>query len=87
MSKFLRLDDVVQPTAVLFGARLKKRRQELNLTQPQLFEQTGITAAYISQIERAQANPTLDMMIKLAEAVGLQAWDMLRPDPETTEKQ
>lgn len=87
MAKFLRLDDVVQPTAVLFGARLKKRREELKLTQGHLFEQTGITAAYISMIERAQANPTLDMMIKLADAVGLQAWDMLRPDPETTGKE
>jgi len=82
MPKFLRLDEVVEPTAVLFGARLKKRREELGLTQGQLFEQTGITASYISMIERAQANPTLDMMLKLAEAVDLQVWDMLRPDPE-----
>lgn len=82
MAKFLRLDDVVQPAAILFGARLKKRREELGLTQAQLFEQTGITTAYISQIERAQANPTLDMMVKLAQAVGLEAWDMIRPENE-----
>lgn len=86
MAKFLRLDDVVQPAAILFGARLKKRREDLGLTQGQLFEQTGITAAYISQIERAQANPTLDMMVKLAQAVGLEAWDMIRPDGEIQEK-
>ncbi|MDK4807553.1 MAG: helix-turn-helix transcriptional regulator [Novosphingobium aromaticivorans] len=86
MAKFLRLDDVVQPAAVLFGARLKKRREDLGLTQGQLFEQTGITAAYISQIERAQANPTLDMMVKLAQAVGLEAWDMIRPEGENQDE-
>jgi transcriptional regulator with XRE-family HTH domain len=86
MAKFLRLDDVVQPAAVLFGARLKKRREDLGLTQGQLFEQTGITAAYISQIERAQANPTLDMMVKLAQAVGLEAWDMIRPENENQDE-
>lgn len=86
MAKFLRLDDVVQPAAVLFGARLKKRREDLGLTQGQLFEQTGITAAYISQIERAQANPTLDMMVKLAQAVGLEAWDMIRPEDENQDE-
>jgi transcriptional regulator with XRE-family HTH domain len=56
------------------------------LTQGQLFEQTGITAAYISQIERAQANPTLDMMVKLAQAVGLEAWDMIRPENENLDE-
>ena len=86
MAKFLRLDDVVQPAAILFGARLKKRREDLGLTQGQLFEQTGITAAYISQIERAQANPTLDMMVKLAPAVGLEAWDMIRPEGENQDE-
>jgi transcriptional regulator with XRE-family HTH domain len=86
MAKFLRLDDVVQPAAILFGARLKKRREDLGLTQGQLFEQTGITAAYISQIERAQANPTLDMMVKLAQAVGLEAWDMIRPEGENQDE-
>lgn len=86
MAKFLRLDDVVQPAAILFGARLKKRREDLGLTQGQLFEQTGITAAYISQIERAQANPTLDMMVKLAQAVGLEAWDMIRPENENQDE-
>lgn len=44
-----------------------------------MFEQTGITTTYISLVERGQANPTLDIMIKLADAVGAEAWDMIRP--------
>jgi transcriptional regulator with XRE-family HTH domain len=80
MPKYLDAGEIVQPAARLFGERLKARRLKLGLTQPQLFEQTGITASYISFIERGRANPTLDMMVKLADAVGLEAWDMIRPD-------
>ena len=82
MPKYLHLEDVVQPAALLFGQRLKERRQLLGLSQGQLFEQTGITAAYISFIERGRANPTLDMMVKLADAVDLKVWDMIRPGDE-----
>ena len=87
MGKYVELDDCALPAAKLFGERLKERRQSLGLSQAQLFEQTGITASYISVIERGRANPTLDMMVKLAEAVGGEAWAMIRPDgqrPDST---
>jgi transcriptional regulator with XRE-family HTH domain len=87
------LDAEVSPTGggwntccAAFGKRLKERRLSLGYTQAQLFEQTGITAAYISFIERGRANPTLDMMVKLAEAVGAEAWDMIRPCDEESAK-
>lgn len=86
MPKHVQLDEVGIPAALLFGARLKERRTALGLTQAYLFEQTGITAAYISFIERGKANPTLDMMVKLAEAVGAEAWDMIRPCAEEGSK-
>lgn len=84
MPRYLQLEEVGTPAAQLFGARLKERRVALGYTQAQLFEQTGITAAYISFIERGRANPTLDMMVKLAEAVGAEAWDMIRPCEENS---
>ncbi len=82
MGRYVELDCAL-PAAKVFGERLKQRRQSLGLSQAQLFEQTGITAAYISVIERGQANPTLDMMVKLADAVGAEAWAMIRPDDQT----
>ncbi len=82
MPRYLQVEESGHPTAQLFGQRLKERRLALGLTQAQLFEQTGITAAYISFIERGRGNPTLDMMIKLADAVGEEAWDMIRPAVE-----
>lgn len=83
MPRYLQLEESGQPVAQRFGERLKKRRQALGLTQAQLFEQTGITAAYISFIERGRANPTLDMVVRLAEAVSAEAWVMIRPGGES----
>jgi transcriptional regulator with XRE-family HTH domain len=76
----IRLDDCAHPVARLFGQRLKERRKALGLTQGQLFDKTGINNGYISQVENGRANPTLDMILKLADAVELEAWSMLRPD-------
>ncbi len=77
-----KLSDRTQAYARLFGQRLKEKRQALGLTQAGLSGQTSITAAYISLIERGCANPTLDIMIKLAKAVHGEAWDMIVPPKE-----
>nr|WP_243403081.1 helix-turn-helix transcriptional regulator [Sphingomonas melonis] len=34
----------------------------------------------MSQVERAQANPTLDLMAKIAEVLDTDVWDLLRPN-------
>lgn len=79
MPNYIDLTDYVDPTAKLFGERLKLLRVKAGLTQMQLASKTGITAAYISAIERGKGNPTLDMMVKLAGHVNAEAWDMIRP--------
>ncbi len=79
MPKLIVADDLKLPAAELFGKRLKGRRRERGLTQGDLAERTGTTAAYVSQVERGQANPTLDVMARFADEVGSEVWDMLRP--------
>ncbi|WP_426280772.1 helix-turn-helix domain-containing protein [Sphingomonas sp. NFX23] len=80
MTKAIYLDDCLSPTVRLFGKRMKQRRRELRLTQVQISERTGIAATYLSMIENGRANPSLDTVEKLARAVGLEAWEMLRLD-------
>jgi transcriptional regulator with XRE-family HTH domain len=82
MPRVIIADDVRLPAAALFGTRLKRLRRERGLTQAQLAELTGSTAPYVSQVERGYANPTLDVMAKLAEAVGAKVWDLLKPDED-----
>jgi transcriptional regulator with XRE-family HTH domain len=76
------LEEIVQPAARLFGMRLKDRRKTLGLTQTDIYKRTEITPGYLSLIERGRANPTLDMMLKLAQAVEMEIWEMLRSIPE-----
>lgn len=80
MPKVIIADDVRLPIAELFGKRLKEHRLACDMTQTQLAERAGTTAAYVSQVERGQANPTLDAMAKLAEVVEADVWDLLRPN-------
>lgn len=47
-------------------------RNNLNLTQKDLSEKTGINQADISRIENGTRNPSLKMLKKLANGLGMQ---------------
>lgn len=47
-------------------------RKNLNLTQKDLSEKTGINLADISRIENGTRNPSLKMLKKLASGLGMQ---------------
>lgn len=74
------------PLVLLFCTRLKERRISLGLTQRQILEKTGIAVSYISSLERMDGNPTLEIMGKLADALGLEVWEMLRPTAQLNSK-
>ena len=82
MTKRLHLEEIIQPAALAFGARVKARRKALGLTQTDIYKRTEIGIGYLSSIERGRANPTLDMMLKLSATLGVDIWDLLRPSDE-----
>jgi transcriptional regulator with XRE-family HTH domain len=51
----------------------------MGLSQEVLAEKAGLHRTYIGQVERGERNISVDSMERLANAVGLQLWDMLRP--------
>ncbi len=51
------------------GNKIKERRNELKLSQEQLALQAGVTPTYLGQIERAERNPTVCLLEKLANAL------------------
>ncbi len=81
MVTYLQLEDAGPPLARLFGQRLRDRRVALKLTQGMLFDKTGVAASYVSLIERGRANPSLDILVSLSNAVGSSVSEMLREDP------
>jgi len=68
-----------QPAKILFGVRLRLAREKMVLSQELLAEKAGLHRTYIGQVERGERNISVDSMERLADAVGLELWDMLRP--------
>lgn len=51
------------------GRRIAKRRKALGLRQAEVCEQVGINDKYLSCIERATSIPSLEVIMKLANAL------------------
>lgn len=51
------------------GVRIKALRKLQGWSQERLAEQAGISTQYVSNIERGKENPTLDLLLRLAEAL------------------
>jgi transcriptional regulator with XRE-family HTH domain len=63
-------------TKKLIGMRIKEIRRSKGLSQEQLAEKADINSKYLSRMERGTENPTLDMFIKLANALEVEMWEM-----------
>jgi transcriptional regulator with XRE-family HTH domain len=55
----------------MIGERIRERRQELGLSLRALAEEVDLTASFLSQIERAQAEPSIRSLRKIADALGV----------------
>ena len=49
---------------------MRKHRELLRLSQDDLADRSGLDRTYISGVERGVRNPTLQVMQRLAEALG-----------------
>ena len=53
----------------VFSDNTKKRRKNLNMSQEQLAEASGLHQTYISDLERGLKNPSLKTMVKIANTL------------------
>ena len=54
------------------GQAIKNRRKELNITQPHLAELAQISVNTLYKLERGKGNPSLDILIKLSDVLGME---------------
>jgi len=59
------------------GDRLRDARVTRGLTQLQLCSATGIAVSTLSNTERGHTRPTLDVIVKIADALGVGVDDLL----------
>jgi transcriptional regulator with XRE-family HTH domain len=60
----------------LLGKRIAEIRKRERLSQEKLAERAGISAQYVSNIERGKENPTLDLLLGLADALKISLGEM-----------
>lgn len=66
------------------GNHIKDRRTELGLSLRDLANTTGLSAAFISSLERGVANPTLDSLRRIANALNTPIFRLMDKTPERT---
>jgi transcriptional regulator with XRE-family HTH domain len=68
----------ISPAAAEFGARVRKRREELGKTQEQLAADSDVHWSFLGQVERGRRNLTLHNILKVAAALKMDPGDLMR---------
>jgi len=63
------------------GQIIKTRRKELNITQPHLAELAQISTNTLYKLERGQGNPSLEVLNKLSEVLGMKLLLEVKKNP------
>jgi transcriptional regulator with XRE-family HTH domain len=67
--------DVVQ----LLGANVRRYRKLAGMSQEELALESGLKRSYVSDLERGTRNPTVKALGRLAEALGIEPAELLKP--------
>ncbi|MBX3240961.1 MAG: helix-turn-helix transcriptional regulator [Chitinophagaceae bacterium] len=54
------------------GMTIRQRRKALKITQPNLAQLAKVATNTLYKIERGQTNPTLDIIEKIADVLGME---------------
>ena len=61
----------------IVGSNLRRLRQAKGLTQEQLALEAGLDLTYVGGIERGRRNPSLMVMVRIAEALSVDLPELL----------
>lgn len=61
----------------MFGAELKKARETAGLSQEKLAFEAEIDRSYVSLLENDKKSPTLDVIFRISDAIGIQASELI----------
>lgn len=66
----------------VFGKNLKKYRLALGLSQEKFAEKCGLHRTYISTVERFQRNISIENVQRIADALGIEAYQLFIDDQQ-----
>ena len=67
----------MQEIRKLIGNKIRARRLAMNLSQREFSLQTGISRNQLRGVESGQTNMSIDMLYKIAEALEIEAKELL----------
>src|SRR4051794_25388324 len=73
-----------EPTVAAVGPRVKALREAMDLSLRDLAERSGVSAPMLSQVERGETSPTLQVAARIASGLELRLSQLLRLDEEGT---
>ena len=79
---------MVEPERLLvgLGQALRALRTEQRLSQETLSLETGVHRNYIGGVERGERQPSVTVLVKLCQALGVPASEMLRRAEQLAER-
>jgi transcriptional regulator with XRE-family HTH domain len=72
------------PAAAAIGPRVKALREAMDLSLRDLAERSGVSAPMLSQVERGETSPTLQVAARIAHGLELRLSQLLRLDEDGT---
>lgn len=66
----------------VLSANVRKCRKRKGWSQERLAEESGLHRTYVSGVERGTRNPTIEIVGKLARALGVKAADLFKEPSE-----
>lgn len=58
------------PSAAALGLAVREQRESMGWSQERLADVAGLSAVYVSEIERGRRSPSLGVLARLAAALG-----------------
>src|SRR5689334_21693094 len=74
------VDQTIAPEAL--GARIRALREAMDLSLRDLAERSGVSAPMLSQVERGETSPTLQVARRIAHGLELRLSQLLRLDED-----
>ncbi len=59
------------------GPKVKKLREQQDITQETLADKVGLTQSFISKLENGELTPSLKSLEKIAEALGVEVAELI----------
>jgi len=71
----------------VLGQRVRELRRSAGMSQEQLGEAAALFRTYVARIESGAADPTLSVLLRLAEALGVKVQALLDNNLESADPQ